>query len=68
MLKYPGRLVYDTMQNPDHRPRMSPACGTLQTLTTGVSALWSTSFQRFVRVDLRIRLLQVSVDKEFSLE
>lgn len=46
--------MYDTMQNPDQRPRMSPQSGALQTLTTGVTALWSTTYQRVIRVELRI--------------
>ena len=47
--KYPDRLVYDTNQNPIARPRMSTKDGVLQTLTTGVSGLWSTSHQRCIR-------------------
>lgn len=47
--KYPGRLIYDTNQNPFARPRMSTKDGVLQTLTTGVSGLWSTSHQRCMR-------------------
>ena len=46
---YKGRLVYDTNQSPDNRPRMSTKDGVLQTLTTGVNALWSASHSRIVR-------------------
>lgn len=46
---YPDRLVYDTNQSPENRPRMSTKTGTLQTLTTGVNALWSTSRSRVIR-------------------
>ena len=52
---YPDRLVYDTMQNPEKRARMSTKQGYLQTLTTGVSALWSRRFSRFIRHILGIR-------------
>lgn len=44
-----GRLVYDTNQSPDTRPRMATKEGVLQTLTTGVNALWSSSHSRVVR-------------------
>lgn len=54
---HPGRLVYDTVQNPEFRPRMSTAQGVLQTLTTGVSSLWSTSRNRFIRAGLKIAIV-----------
>ena len=50
---YEDRLVYDTMQNPDKRARMATKQGFLQTLTTGVSGLWSKTFSRFIRLVLR---------------
>jgi hypothetical protein len=49
---FPGRLVYDTLQNPEFRARMSTKKGFLQTLTTGVSSLWSTTYGRFIRSGL----------------
>ena len=52
--------MYDTMQNPDQRPRMSPQSGALQTLTTGITSLWSTTYQRVIRVELRIANKNVS--------
>lgn len=45
---HPGRLVYDMNQSPEKRPRMSTKTGTLQTLTTGVNALWSTTCSRII--------------------
>lgn len=50
---YPGRLAYDTNQNAAQCPRMASQNGHLQTLTTGVSAVWSTTYERFIRVGLR---------------
>ena len=50
---FPGRLCYDTMQNPEFRPRMACQSGALQTLTTGVSSIWSTTYNRFIRAGLR---------------
>ena len=52
MDKFPGRLAYDTDQNPEFRPRMPTKSGVLQTLTTGVSSLYSISFKRMIRLGL----------------
>lgn len=50
---YPDRLVFDTMQNPDKRARVSTTHGHLQTLTTGVSSLWSKTLGRMIRHNLK---------------
>ena len=61
--QHPNRLVYDTNQNPDFRPRMSGKRGVLQTLTTGVSSLWSTSKGRFIRHCLSLLIMILSLGK-----
>lgn len=66
---HPGRLVYDTNQCPVNRPRMANKNGILQTLTTGVNSLWSTSHSRVIRgvLTIHIYLLPCSFDSQFSM-